>query len=277
MKDVAATRFIPYGMIERVTGVKALSHVHMGEMFRVTCDFEIDPKRRSIDVVGCVTPGLVKTLKVVAKAEIYNSMESWSYPTTLTYHCKSGRGRVKSTGPALFARVKDLRNLNPCGATIRLGDVFITKLELAELDPTSAAAAPPAKSAQLSELTLVRKTRCEPQGPPPEPEIIVIDNPPQPQPPEPTRLSVEQTVGASAEKLRDMMRELRVIEAAIRKREEALEQERLEQLNCAVCMEKPKNTALSCGHMVCEECQPLLTSCPICRSRLVGKGLKVFQ
>ncbi|GAB4814588.1 hypothetical protein N2152v2_001634 [Parachlorella kessleri] len=64
---------------------------------------------------------------------------------------------------------------------------------------------------------------------------------------------------------------LRVIE---RHREEAAQdarEERAEATLCVVCMEKPRNLFLNCGHLVCQDCGRQLSICPTCRQRVTRR------
>mmetsp|Transcript_18395 Transcript_18395/g.65131 ORF Transcript_18395/g.65131 Transcript_18395/m.65131 type:complete len:508 (-) Transcript_18395:77-1600(-) len=56
--------------------------------------------------------------------------------------------------------------------------------------------------------------------------------------------------------------------AAARRREE---EERL----CAVCLERNKNTAFTCGHQACGECAAVLTECHLCRAAVTAR-IKLF-
>ncbi|XP_010260803.1 PREDICTED: E3 ubiquitin-protein ligase RGLG2-like [Nelumbo nucifera] len=40
---------------------------------------------------------------------------------------------------------------------------------------------------------------------------------------------------------------------------------------CPVCLTNEKNLAFGCGHMVCRECGPRVTNCPICRGRITSR------
>lgn len=39
----------------------------------------------------------------------------------------------------------------------------------------------------------------------------------------------------------------------------------VQDVNCSICMERPKNIAARCGHTMCRECVQFLTECPFCR------------
>lgn len=34
---------------------------------------------------------------------------------------------------------------------------------------------------------------------------------------------------------------------------------------CEICCERPRNTALTCGHQFCYECSNKVNNCPVCR------------
>ncbi|XP_019053698.1 PREDICTED: E3 ubiquitin-protein ligase RGLG2-like [Nelumbo nucifera] len=40
---------------------------------------------------------------------------------------------------------------------------------------------------------------------------------------------------------------------------------------CPICLTNEKNLAFGCGHMVCTECGPRVTNCPICRGRITSR------
>ena len=263
------TCYVAHGSRERIVGV-CLS-IPSVKPLRVVCDFEIDTATRQLTLTAWEGPKMLQRAVVRVKVEVLNSMKTWSYPTTFDFELRSQHARTMrpTTGGIIAPRVKDLRNLDPRGVTLRLAQAGIVEIDL---DPTMYNV--PGAAASPGGLTLVRETAAEPWSPP-TPEIIVIDNAPPP-PPAP-ELSEEQVVGASPEKLRGMLRKLRQIEAAIIAREEEVEKERLEERCCPVCLEARKDTALSCGHLVCADCEPRLELCPICRAELDGQALRVFD
>jgi len=40
---------------------------------------------------------------------------------------------------------------------------------------------------------------------------------------------------------------------------------------CGVCLHRPRDTALNCGHLTCDRCAPRLASCPICRTPISNR------
>lgn len=45
--------------------------------------------------------------------------------------------------------------------------------------------------------------------------------------------------------------------------------------SCSVCLDKPRDMAFGCGHIVCTTCGPKLTLCPICRTPISSR-IKLF-
>ena len=45
---------------------------------------------------------------------------------------------------------------------------------------------------------------------------------------------------------------------------------------CDICIEKPKQIAFRCGHVMCEECSPKLTICPTCRVPITDR-IKLYM
>jgi len=44
----------------------------------------------------------------------------------------------------------------------------------------------------------------------------------------------------------------------------------LDQFVCCVCVDRDKDTAFGCGHMVCQQCANSLQLCPICRDPITS-------
>lgn len=44
-----------------------------------------------------------------------------------------------------------------------------------------------------------------------------------------------------------------------------------EDATCPVCLDRPKNMAFQCGHLVCRTCGPSLSNCPICRQAITQR------
>jgi E3 ubiquitin-protein ligase RGLG len=44
---------------------------------------------------------------------------------------------------------------------------------------------------------------------------------------------------------------------------------------CCVCMERHKNTALGCGHVLCENCARSVSTCPLCKQPIASR-LKLY-
>ena len=51
-------------------------------------------------------------------------------------------------------------------------------------------------------------------------------------------------------------------------------EEKETDLECPVCLEVAEVPIYSCheSHVICNSCMPMLTSCPVCRQSLKGKG-----
>jgi hypothetical protein len=45
---------------------------------------------------------------------------------------------------------------------------------------------------------------------------------------------------------------------------------------CTICMERKKDTAFLCGHMVCHVCGESLRNCHMCR-RVISKKIPIFM
>ena len=56
----------------------------------------------------------------------------------------------------------------------------------------------------------------------------------------------------------------------------AMEGRRESERQCAVCMERPKNTVFECGHRVCDQCAGRLQACPTCRA-VITTRIRVFD
>jgi hypothetical protein len=55
------------------------------------------------------------------------------------------------------------------------------------------------------------------------------------------------------------------------------ELKRFEELQlCAICMEKKKDLAFQCGHLVCHDCGESLQTCHICREAIIQR-IKIFD
>lgn len=40
---------------------------------------------------------------------------------------------------------------------------------------------------------------------------------------------------------------------------------------CCVCCEAPRDTVLSCGHIICRRCSDRLSTCPVCRAAILSR------
>jgi hypothetical protein len=57
-----------------------------------------------------------------------------------------------------------------------------------------------------------------------------------------------------------------------RDRARAAADERLaDSFDCCICHERRKDTALSCGHILCGECAAQVQSCPECRRAITAR------
>ena len=73
-------------------------------------------------------------------------------------------------------------------------------------------------------------------------------------------LSASSTHTATAAVAADLLTRIRELEEA---------------QTCSICMERKKETAFQCGHVVCQPCSLALTICHICR-QAITKRIKIF-
>lgn len=48
-------------------------------------------------------------------------------------------------------------------------------------------------------------------------------------------------------------------------------------LQCPVCLDSKRNTVLTCTHTVCLKCSEKLTTCPICRAKIIRDKIVYFR
>ena len=82
-----------------------------------------------------------------------------------------------------------------------------------------------------------------------------------------------RTLVAEIELGRNRARE--ALEQAESARAQELAKSLTDNLACCVCLERRKDTALGCGHVLCEPCAGLVQSCPTCR-RYVTSRTRVY-
>ena len=50
-----------------------------------------------------------------------------------------------------------------------------------------------------------------------------------------------------------------------------------EQLECQICMDKPKNMIFTCGHFFCMGCAERMETCPTCKRPVTGRFRVYFD
>jgi hypothetical protein len=59
------------------------------------------------------------------------------------------------------------------------------------------------------------------------------------------------------------------VQAAVQAQLRALRADDKQRNSCAICMERPRNTALQCGHTYCGTCAAALFACALCRQEVL--------
>lgn len=63
----------------------------------------------------------------------------------------------------------------------------------------------------------------------------------------------------------------KVNEAVLTARVADAHQQLSEASQCSICMSFPRDTALNCGHVICNGCSHRVSQCPICRAEISNR------
>jgi hypothetical protein len=230
---------------------------------------------RQVRMVSVKSPWFVKVDKVVGTFHIENSVGGWAYVTTVGLHGPRELDRM------LFERVRHLSN-------IAQGDVVRVRISLrmearftpealsllqelggpdesgavgsSDGDAVSDAVSDVASDAVSDVASDVASSQTEP---------IATDL---------SALLKELHLCSpqlSKDLIPDVLVQLRQIEEAVlRRRTEVTD---LDDLTCGICMERPREWALACGHALCGICKERVQNkCPSCRAQNTTPALRLY-